>query len=108
MPVLRVEEVLAGPDSHHNFFQRGIAGPLADAVDGAFHLPGAPDHGFQAIGHRQTQIVMAMHADYRFMDIGHILENAFNPLPPLLGNGIAHRIRNIDRSGSGLDYASRI
>src|SRR5258708_20084323 len=33
--------VVADIDRHHDLFERGIAGPLADAVDGAFDLPPA-------------------------------------------------------------------
>ncbi len=34
-------KVLAGAERHHHLFEGGVAGPLADAVDGALHLPRA-------------------------------------------------------------------
>ena len=42
-----------------------IASAFADAIDGAFHLACAVVNGRQRIGHRQTQIVMAMDTDDR-------------------------------------------
>ena len=54
---------MAGLDRHHDLFERGVAGALADAVDGAFDLAGAGLHGGERVGDGQTQIVMAMDAD---------------------------------------------
>ena len=49
---------------HHqgcgNLFQRGIAGALADAIDGALDLAHAAFDRCQAVGNRHTEIVMAM------------------------------------------------
>ena len=39
------ENVLARPDSHHDFLERCIAGTLAQSVDGAFHLARTIEHG---------------------------------------------------------------
>ncbi len=49
---------------HHDFFERGVAGALADAVDGAFDLPRAAAHAGQRIRHRHAEIVMAMHREH--------------------------------------------
>ena len=32
-------EIFARVQGHHDFFQGGVSGPFADAVDGAFDLP---------------------------------------------------------------------
>jgi len=37
-PRLQPKEVVARAQGHHHFFERRVPGPLADAVDGAFHL----------------------------------------------------------------------
>src|SRR5258708_6996805 len=50
---------LANVQSHHDLFQRRIAGALANAVDGAFHLPRARLDRGQGVGHGQTQILVA-------------------------------------------------
>ena len=38
---------------------------------------------------------MAMHANYCLLDIGHILENPLDELSKLIGDSIAHGIRDI-------------
>ena len=40
-----------------------VAGPFADAVDGAFDLPGAVLDGGQAVGDGQAQVVVAVDAE---------------------------------------------
>ena len=47
-------------ERHDDFFQRGITGPLAQAIDGAFDLARTALDACQAIGHGQAQIIMAM------------------------------------------------
>jgi len=42
--------VFAGLERHDDFFQRGIAGAFADAVEGAFNLAGAVDDGGERVG----------------------------------------------------------
>ena len=51
----------------------GIARPLAQAVDGAFHLARAVQHRGQGVGHGQTEIVVAMHRENRLVGIGNAL-----------------------------------
>src|SRR6266852_5086497 len=48
---------------HYDFFQRSIAGPLADAVHCAFDLSGPGVHCRQTVRYGQAEIVMAMHTD---------------------------------------------
>ena len=71
---------------HDDLFQRGIAGTLADAVDGALDLPRAGLHRRQRIRDRQAQIVMAVYADNR---------------------GIAQRLHHPCRSGRHIHRAPR-
>ena len=65
---VHAEVIGAGAQRHHDFFERRVPGPFADAVDGAFHLPGAVQHAGQRIGHGHAEIVMAVHADGRPLD----------------------------------------
>src|SRR5262249_15359958 len=53
------EQVLAGPDGHHDLFQGGVPRSLPDAVDRAFDLPRAVLDGDQRVGHGVAQIVVA-------------------------------------------------
>ena len=54
------QHVAARPDRHHDLFERGIAGPLADAVDGALDLPRAGRDAGQRVGDRQAEVVVAV------------------------------------------------
>ena len=68
MPVSSVIVVAAGAQGHDDFFQRAVAGPLAEAVDRAFDLAGAVLDGGQAVGHGQAQVVVAVDADHGLVD----------------------------------------
>jgi hypothetical protein len=41
---MHAKVVGARAQRHHNLFQRGVAGPFAQSVDGALHLPRAVEH----------------------------------------------------------------
>ncbi len=41
IPVSTLEQIRARLNGHHDLFERTIAGPFADPVDRALHLPGA-------------------------------------------------------------------
>ena len=73
MPVVRPEVVAARAQGHDDFFEGAVAGPLADAVDGAFDLPGALLHGGQAVGHGQAQVVVAVDAEDDLVDAADVL-----------------------------------
>ena len=55
-----VVDVLAGLQRHDDLFQRRIAGPFADAVDGAFHLFGSRPDRCQGVAHGHAQVVVAV------------------------------------------------
>ena len=57
------QPVAARIHRHDDFFQSGIAGALANAVDGALDLSCSRLDRRQRIRRRQAQIVMAMYAD---------------------------------------------
>ena len=99
----QAEEVVAGPDAHHHLFQRGVARPLADAVDGALHLAGAGVDGGHAVGYRQAQVVVAVDGDDRLVDVGHVLLDAADERLELVGDGVAHGIGDVDGGGPGGD-----
>lgn len=58
-----VVERTAHLQCHGDFFQRAVAGALADTVDGALDLPCAAFDRRQRVGHRQAQIVVAVRAE---------------------------------------------
>ena len=56
----RAETFLAHLQRHGDFFQRGIPGALADAVDGALYLTDPVGNRGQRIGDCDAEIVVAM------------------------------------------------
>ena len=67
------QHVAAGLDRHDDLLERGVAGPLADAVDRAFDLPRAALDAGQRIGDRQAEIVVAMDGEDRLVGVRHAL-----------------------------------
>ena len=66
--------VLAGLERHDDLLHGGVAGTLAEAVDGAFHLARTGPHRGQGIGHRQPEVIVAVHRKYRLVDVGHAVD----------------------------------
>src|SRR5450755_475186 len=56
--------VVAGLDRHDDLLERAVSGALADAVDGALDLPRPGLNRGDRVGYRESQIVVAMHADH--------------------------------------------
>ncbi len=52
-------DVAAGFEGHDDFFEGGVAGAFADAVDGAFDLTGAALDGGEGIGDGEAEVVVA-------------------------------------------------
>jgi hypothetical protein len=95
--------VAARLDGHHDLFQRGVAGPLADAVDGAFDLPAAGADARQRVGHRHAEIVVAVDGEDRLLRARHLLHDVAEHLEIFLGGGVAHGVREVDGGGAGLE-----
>ena len=103
MPVSALVEVAAGAQGHDDLFQRAVAGPFADAVDRALDLPGAGLDGGQAVGHGQAQVVVAVDADHRLVDVGHALAERCDHAAHVGGRGVADRVGDVDGGGAGVD-----
>ena len=88
---------------HHQFLHRAIAGALADAVDGAFHLARAAFDGGQGIGHRHAQVVVAVRAEHHVFGARHRRDQALEQAAHLRRCGVAERIRHVDRRRAGRD-----
>ena len=61
------------------------------------HLTRPVFHGGQGIGRGQTQIVVAVDRDDRPADVRHPREEQRDQIAELLGDGIAHRVGDVDR-----------
>ena len=88
---------------HHELFERGVAGPFADTVDGAFDLPRAAVHAGQRIRHRHAEVVVAVHGEARLVGVRHGLAQCGDELEVFLRHRVADRVRDIDGGGAGLD-----
>ena len=99
----QADQVVAGPDGHHDLLQGGVASPLADAVNSALHLTGPGPDGRQAVGYRQAQVVVAVHGDHRLVDVGHLLQDAADEGLELVGDGVAHGVGDVDGGGASVD-----
>src|SRR5207248_2790900 len=101
---LGAEVVLASVQRHHDFFERGVAGPLADTVDGALHLPRAVHDARQRVGHRLAEIVVAVDGEHVRARVPlEPLLDPRDPLAPLAGDGVADRVGDVDRARAGVD-----
>ena len=103
MPVAERQHVVAHLHRHHDFFQRGIAGALADAVDGAFDLARARLHAGERIGHRHAEIVVAMGGEHRLVGIGHALAHHLEQREIFLRHRVADGVGDVDGGGAGVD-----
>ena len=86
---------------HHDFLERGVAGPLADAVDGAFHLAGAGFDRGEGVGHGQAQVVVAVRRQRDL--VAHAGAHAVEHPGDVRRQGVAHRVREVHGRGPGLD-----
>ncbi len=59
--------IASGVERHHDLFERRVAGPLADAVDGALDLAGAVLDAGERVGDGQPEVVVAVGGDH---DVG--------------------------------------
>jgi hypothetical protein len=71
---LGAEVVAARADRHDDLFERGVAGALADAVDGALDLRRAGAHGGERVGDGEPEVVVAVAAH------GHVVERRAQPV----------------------------
>ena len=98
-----VIEVMPRAQRHDDFFQRAVAGALADAIDRAFDLARAVFDAGQAVGHGQAEIVVAVNADHGLIDVGHAFFERANDIAVLRRRGVANRVGNVDGGGAGRD-----
>ena len=102
-PGVKSVQIPARRQRHDNFFHRCVAGPLADPVDCAFHLPRAVADCGKRIGDGQAEIIVAVNGNDRIAHVFYIGKQIGNEIPELLGDGIADRVRNIDRDCARID-----
>ena len=100
---LVLQTIAANSHHHRDFFESCIACALADAVDRALHLACASVNASQSIGHRESQVVVAVHRDYRLIDVAHFLAEVRDEGAVLCRQRVPDRIGNVQRRSSSLD-----
>src|SRR6056297_2466525 len=103
---LQVEQVVAGFQRHDHFFQRGIAGALANAAYRAFDLAGARAHRGQAVGYGQAEVVVTVGRDHHPVDAVYIAAQPADACMHFFRGGVADRIGYVDGACTGLDHCS--
>ena len=97
------QRIGARAHGHDHFFQRAVAGALADAVDGALDLPRARLDGCETVGDGEAEVVVAVHREHRALNASHGALEHGDGLGELRRQGIADGVGDIDRRGAGLD-----
>ena len=97
------EGILAYFQRHHHFFQRRIAGPFTQPVDGALHLSRASFDGGETVGNRQAEIVVAVTTNHRIVNVRHVLLQVLDDVPKMRRHGVADGVGNVDRGCTGGD-----
>ncbi len=88
---------------HHHFLEAGVAGALADAVDGHLGLARARGEAGQGVRRRHAQIVVAVHRpDHAIAAVG-LGDQPAKERPVLLRGGVADGVGNVERGGARLD-----
>ena len=94
--LLARKHVGARAHGHHDLLKRGVARALAQAVDRALDLPRAAQHAAQRVGHRHTQIVVAVHGVFHLVRTRHVADDRLDQRLHLTGRGVAHGVGQVD------------
>ncbi len=94
---------LAGGEDGGEFFQRGVAGAFADAVDGAFDLADAGFDGGDGIGYGEAEVVVAVRGEDDVLDAGDAGADVEEHLRVVLRDAVADGVGEVEGGGAGLD-----
>ncbi len=87
------QAVAARLQRHDDLFQGGVAGPLAQAVDGALDLARPALHPGQGVGDGQAQVVVAVGGEHHRVGARHAGDQVAEQLGVLVGIGCSRRCR---------------
>src|SRR5205085_7723514 len=104
---MKSEVRLPCPERHHYFLERGVAGALPDAVDGAFRLSRARTNARQRVGDGQPEIVVTMRGDRRALHAMNIGANSSDKIALLLWCGVADGVGHVERRRACVDRYSQ-
>ena len=88
---------------HDDLFEGGVAGPLADAVDRHFDLPGAGLDASQAVCDREAEVIVTVGGKDNAIGAGDVLDQVAEDRRILAGIGVADGVGDVDRRRPGAD-----
>ena len=94
--------VVARGERGGDLFERGVAGALADAVDGALDLAGAAIDAGERVGDGHAEVVVAVRGEDDRVGVGDVGADLFEERLVLGGRGVADGVGNVDGGGAGL------
>jgi len=95
--------IVADAHGHDQFFERGVACALTDAIDGALDLAGSGGDGGHGVGDGHAEIVVAVGGDSDALDSLDATADGRDQFAELGGNRVADGVGNIERGGAGFD-----
>lgn len=95
--------VTANFQRHDDFFQRRIARPLADAVHGHLDLSSSALNTGQAVGNRQTKVIVAVGGEDHRVGILDVLDDVAKHVAIFGWIAVADGVRQVDGPGPRLD-----
>mmetsp|Transcript_18112 Transcript_18112/g.51845 ORF Transcript_18112/g.51845 Transcript_18112/m.51845 type:complete len:449 (+) Transcript_18112:778-2124(+) len=90
-------------EGHDDLLERGVAGPLADAVDGAFQLPRTIQGAGEGVGGGQPQIVVAVGGEDDLVGPGDVVPELLDDLAELPRHVPTRRVGDVEGGSTGLD-----
>ena len=98
-----VELLAVHLDGHHDLLERGVAGALAQAVDGALDLAGAVLDALEGKGRGHAEVVVRVHGDDDVLDADDVVSEALDAAAEVLGQLIAGGVGDVHDGRAGLD-----
>ena len=101
---LRVDaQVAVAFQNHGHLLKRGVARPLADAVDGDLHLPRPVEHARHGVGRGHAQVVVAVGGQHGAVYAVHVLHEVLYLLAVLLRQAVTRGVGNVHHRRARLD-----
>ena len=88
---------------HDDLLERGVAGALAQAIDGALDLAGAVLHALEGKGGGHAQVVVGVDRDDDVLDADDVVRQALDAGAEGLGQAVAGGVGDVDHGGAGVD-----
>ena len=101
--VLVGQLVFADHEDGGDLFEGGVAGALADAVDGALGLAGTGFDGGDGVGDGEAEVVVAVGGEDDVFNAGDAVEDHAEHGGVLLREAVADGVGEVERGGAGLD-----